>query len=373
MSETIRKYKLNLNPLFKERFANFFKFVEVNKLRRLPGHSLGFTMPDQEYFEKTSELTDLPAALRTTEFLNLASREETLQQAKAYLDRLNDTLPTEKKLLYFSFRSRFLGTPDRRDVTGRLLVHVPAENLGNNTLAERWIQFGISPKGDTRERVKNVSVIAVVKKDEKIYTPYFKDHFRIYNKNGSIDLRSRYEESNFFVEACYMCHKMGVAPFFPEQGSVPQEELARVEEANKRIRKYGTADYGDLLDLKSFGPGMGQAMKIEKEKLAEISTHAEKIAKAMNCAGCHSAKALGELRFPIHETMAGKWVKDGKMPPGQNLDDQELKKLHDLLVEEFFRTAKDRPGTLKSWMLSTYDEESAQKCRTMLLERRLAP
>jgi hypothetical protein len=171
----------------------------------------------------------------TPAFLRAVSRSETLPEAKTMLRRLNARRPPEQQLMFFSYESRHLGTPDNPDSFRRLLIVVP----GNATtmVPEKWVQFGITDPG-YRARVRNVSVVAVVPALDGTTNAYFKDYFRTFGGNGAITIKGRWELGGG-DDNCTQCHKSGILPIFPEAGSVSRDEQASVEKVNQRFLDYG--------------------------------------------------------------------------------------------------------------------------------------
>ena len=117
-------------------------------------------------------------------------RFETLPKAKAILRAINATRSANEQLLFFSYESRHLGTPDNDNSYRRLLIVVP----GNPSLKipEKWVQFGI-PDPRSRVAIRNMSVVAVVTGPENTTNTYFKDYFRTYRRNGKVEVNGRWE------------------------------------------------------------------------------------------------------------------------------------------------------------------------------------
>jgi hypothetical protein len=114
----------------------------------LPDHELGFTVPDQQYFAETRQYVEVPEFLRSQTFLRWVSRSETLDRAKKLLRDLNTTRAPSDQLLFFSYRSQHLGTPDNDDSRLRLLIVVPG-NVQHG-VPEKWVQFGVTDSQRTR-------------------------------------------------------------------------------------------------------------------------------------------------------------------------------------------------------------------------------
>src|SRR6185369_12140805 len=102
----------------------------------------------------------------------------------------------------------------------RLLIVVPG-NVDKG-VPEKWVQFGVSdPRA--RTRIRNVSVVSVVPGSDAEFNTYFKDYYRTYHPNGSISIKGRWELGHG-DDSCVRCHKSGVLPIFPEEGSVTPAE-----------------------------------------------------------------------------------------------------------------------------------------------------
>src|SRR6185369_11252026 len=187
-------------------------------------HELGFEISDKQYFAETSQYTSIPDFLMTPAFLGLVSRFENLPAAKSFLNDLNRTRAPKEQLLFFSYQSRHLGTPDNPDSYRRLLIVVPGDIA--RSLPEKWVQFGVPDPGRPRS-VRNVSVVAVMLNSDEGANVYFKDYFRTYRRGGSISVKGRWELGEG-DDPCVTCHKSGVLPIFPEAGSVSREEMPLV-------------------------------------------------------------------------------------------------------------------------------------------------
>ena len=147
-------------------------------LGRQSDHELGFTVPDKVYFAETRQYVEIPDFLLSPAFLRAVSRNETLKRAKAMLRELNVTRAADDKLLFFSYQSRHLGTPDNPDSFWRLLIVVPGNPAQN--IPEKWVQFGV-PDPRARAPVRNVSVVAVVPAADGTSNVYFQDYFRSFS------------------------------------------------------------------------------------------------------------------------------------------------------------------------------------------------
>ena len=177
--------------------------MKLLALARRDDHQLGFEVPDEQYFAETSQYTTIPEFFLTPRFLKVVSRAETLPQAKALLREMNATRAPGQQLIFFSYTSRHLGTPDNRNSFRRLLIIVPGDSA--QRLPEKWVQFGIADPGKPRS-VRNVSVVAVLANNDQTANVYFKDFYRTYRRSGVITIKGRWELGEG-DDNCVTCHK----------------------------------------------------------------------------------------------------------------------------------------------------------------------
>ncbi|MBV9211632.1 MAG: hypothetical protein JOZ52_13420 [Acidobacteria bacterium] len=329
ITNTLSQCKLKDDADFVSRHKEFVEYVEAAALDGQPDHELGFKVTDKQYFEETRALVQIPDFLLTQNFLRNVSRDETLEQAKAYLRELNSKRDADEQLIFFSYISRHLGTPDNDDSFERLLIVVPGDDARG--VPEKWVQFGVTDRG-VRVPTRNVSVVSAVAGEDGTYNAYFKDFYRTYRRDGAISLAGRWE-LGYGDDNCVQCHKSGVLPIFPEAGSVSRDELASVAEVNKLFLTYGSPRFENYLDESKFGPGLGSS------------------SNAMSCAACHQAQGLGSLSWPMDRVLISSYVKGGQMPLGSDLKEGERADLYEGLIREYFATESAHPGILKSWLL----------------------
>ena len=348
IARTMHRCELSSDPGFLKRYHTFAEYIATLSLDRLPDHELGFTISDEEYFDETRQFVEIPSFLLDPSFLKFVSRYETLRQAKEFLERQNEMRDAANKLIFFSYQSRHLGTPDNDNSYRRLLIVVPGDPATG--VPDKWVQFGITDPG-MRIRTRNVSVVAAVKRDDGTYNAYFKDFFRTYQRDGSITIKGRWELKEG-DDNCASCHKSGVLPIFPVEDSVPTAELGLVDQVNTRFRSYGSPRFG-YLDPRKLGPGLS-AQSSEDRARRFGATFSDKVAaRSMVCSSCHNADRLGSLNWPMDKTVIRSYVTGGQMPFGQQLTELDRRELYDKLIEEYFSTAKDNPGVLKSWLLGS--------------------
>ncbi|MDX6383093.1 MAG: hypothetical protein QOK48_666 [Blastocatellia bacterium] len=339
---TMQQCRLADDKNFVARYPEFAGFIATVSLDRLPDHELGFSVPDSVYFSETRTYVAIPDFLLTPQFLRVVSRRETLKQAKAMLRELNANRAKDDQLIFFSYESRHLGTPDNPDSFWRLLIVVPGNAAQG--LAEKWVQFGV-PDPRARVPVRNVSVVSVAPGADGTTNAYFKDYFRTFRRNGSITVKGRWD-LGFGDDNCAMCHKSGILPIFPVNGTVSADEQDALRAVNERFLKYGRPRFGKYLDASKLGPGLGAT-------LATGPTHFEgrKGSDGVKCGACHQPEGLGALNWPMDRVLISSFVKGGQMPFGFELTPLERNRLYTRLIDEYFTIDEKNPGTLKSWLL----------------------
>jgi hypothetical protein len=346
---TIRQCNLSQDDNFISRYRTFVEYIEAASLDRQPDHELGFLVPDQQYFAETRQFVEIPEFLLDPAFLRYVSRYETLGRAKAFLRQLNSTRSASEQLIFFSYKSRHLGTPDNDSSYGRLLIVVPG-NAEKGT-PDKWVQFGVPDPG-ARVHVRNVSVVSAVAGANGTYNPYFKDFYRTYRRNGSITLTGRWELGEG-DDNCAMCHKSGILPIFPVSGSVNAAEQQALLMVNERFRTYGSPRFGSYLDPRKLGPGLSAASPEDRPRRFGPGFQQTAAANAMVCFSCHNSERLGALNWPMDRILIRSFVTGGQMPFGNQLNVSVRRELYAKLIQEYFATDKDNPGILKSWLLGT--------------------
>jgi hypothetical protein len=351
ITNTMERCGLSSDEKFVERRREFVEYVGAASLDTLPDHELGFVVPDEQYFDETRDFVSIPDFLTTRAFLHAVSGYQTLARAKTYLRRLNDGRPPDAKLIFFSYKSRHLGTPDSPESFGRLLIVVPGD--ASRGAPEKWVQFGVPDAGRRAASVRNVSVVSVTPGEGGTSNVYFKDFYRTYRRDGSVNIKGRWE-LGYGDDNCAQCHKSGVLPIFPVAGSVRADEQQAVDEVNSRFMTYSPARFDKYLDVTKFGPGLGASGHAATQAAGAPNSPAApgpSVARAMNCSVCHRREGLGSLSWPMDSVIVSSFVKGGKMPLGSSLTAPERAQLYRSLIREYFSTDDARPGTLKSWLL----------------------
>lgn len=344
---TMRQCNLAADQDFITRYRTFVEYVEAASLDRQPDHELGFLVPDKQYFAETRQFVEIPEFLLDQTFLRNVSRFETLGRAKSYLRLLNSTRGAADQLIFFSYKSRHLGTPDNDASYGRLLIVVPG-NAERGT-PDKWVQFGVPDPG-ARARVRNVSVVTAVPGADGTFNAYFKDNYRTYGRDGRITLTGRWELGEG-DDNCAMCHKSGILPIFPVRGTVSASEQQALLTVNDRFRTYGSPRFGGYLDPRKLGPGLSSTTSEDRRRRFGARFDGTSAAGAMVCSSCHNPERLGALNWPMDKTLIRSYVTGGQMPFGRHLKITDRRELYASLIQEYFATDRDNPGILKSWLL----------------------
>ena len=345
---TIKRCNLSEDREFISRYRIFMEYVETASLDRQPDRELGFVVPDQQYFEETRQYVQIPEFLLDQQFLRWVSRYETLGRAKSFLLQLNAKREATEQLIFFSYQSRHLGTPDNDDSYGRLLIVVPGN--AEKGLPDKWVQFGVPDPG-ARTRVRNVSIVSAVAAPGGIFNAYFKDFYRTYRRDGSIAIAGRWELGEG-DDNCAQCHKSGILPIFPVRGSVNPREQEALLTVNQRFLTYGSPRFGGYLDQRKLGPGLSSASLEDRKERFGSRFDASAASRAMVCSSCHNPERLGALNWPMDKILIRSYVTGGQMPMGHQLKVADRRDLYTKLIREYFAIDRDNPGVLKSWLLS---------------------
>lgn len=341
ITRTMQQCRLAEEKEFVARYPEFVGFVTTVSIDRQPDHELGFTVPDSVYFSETRGYVTIPDFLLTPNFLRVVSRFATLRQAKVMLQEMNAKRAADDQLIFFSYKSRHLGTPDNPDSFWRLLIVVPGNAAQG--VPDKWVQFGV-PDPKARAPVRNVSVVSVVPAPDGTNNAYFKDYFRSYRRNGSITIKGRWELGEG-DDNCALCHKSGILPIFPVSGTVSREEQPLVSTVNERFLKYGRPRFDKYLDASKFGPGLGAT----SEQLAPVAV--KQGIDGVKCGACHQPNGLGALNWPMDRVLISSYVKGGQMPFGIELTPLERNRLYTRLIQDYFAIDEAKPGILKAWLL----------------------
>jgi hypothetical protein len=347
ITRTLRECNLATNDQFTNRYRPFLEYIQTVSLERQPDHELGLNVTDEQYFKETRQFVEIPAFLLDQTFLKYVSRYETLGRAKSLLRQFNSSRNASEQLIFFSYKSRHLGTPDNNNSYRRLLIIVPGN--AEKGLPDKWVQFGVTDPG-ARTRVRNVSVVSAMPAANGTFNAYFKDFYRTYRRDGSIAVNGRWELKEG-DDNCVQCHKSGILPIFPVAGSVSLAEQPTMVVVNERFRSYGSARFGGYLDGTKLGPGLSAANAKNRSRRFGVDSHQATVARAMVCSACHNSERLGALSWPMDKKLIRSYVTGGQMPFGQRLTISERRELYAKLIDEYFAIDKNNPGILKSWLL----------------------
>src|SRR2546426_2927647 len=234
ITNTIQRCKLTQGDGFLSRYPEFVEYIAALSLERQPDHELGFLVPDKQYFAETYQYVQIPEFLLDQSFLRVVSRYETLDRAKSFLRLLNLKREPSDQLIFFSYTSRHLGTPDNHDSYRRLLIVVPGN--AEKGVPEKWVQFGITDRR-ARIHIRNLSVVSATPGPDGSSNFYFKDYYRTYGRDGSITVKGRWD-LGYGEDNCVRCHKSGILPIFPSPGSVRPSEQPALVAVNQRFLTY---------------------------------------------------------------------------------------------------------------------------------------
>ena len=352
ITKMIKRCQLSENRDFISRYRVFVEFVETASLDRQPDHELGFMVPDKQYFAETSQYVQIPEFLLDQQFLRWVSSYETLPRAKQFLQQLNANRDPADQLIFFSYQSQHLGTPDNHRSYGRLLVVVPG-NAGKGQ-PDKWVQFGVPDPG-ARAQVRNMSVVSAVADTGGTFNAYFKDFYRTYRRDGSITITGRWELGEG-DDNCAQCHKSGVLPIFPVRGSVDRREQDALLAVNQRFLTYGSPRFGSYLDQTKLGPGLSSSSLEDRKQRFGPDFDVTPTSGAMVCSSCHNPERLGALNWPMNKILIRSYVTGGQMPMGHQLKESERLDLYAKLIQEYFAIDSGNPGILKSWLLSSRND-----------------
>ena len=354
IAETLRQCKVSEDEGFVKRYRQFVEYIKLASVAQLPDHELGFMVPDKQYFEETRQYVQIPEFLLTQTFLRSVSRDETLNRAKLLLQELNSKRDPAEQLIFFSYRSQHLGTPDNDDSYERLLIVVPGN--AERGVPEKWVQFGITDRG-ARIHIRNLSVVSAMPGPDGSSNFYFKDYYRTYARDGSININGRWD-LGYGDDNCVSCHKSGILPIFPSPGSVRANEQPALAAVNQRFLTYGIPRFQNYLDAGKFGPGLTSASPESRKRRFGPGFGASVVGRAMTCSACHHQERLGSLNWPMDSTIIKSFVKGGQMPMGHKLKISERNELYRKLIQEYFAIDDANPGILKAWLLASGQSES---------------
>ena len=360
----------NSHPDLLASLANLRKFTAARAVEGLDHFAMGFNVPDAQYFLETSTFTAVPKDLQTTEILSALSDPKRIDEALKMLENLNKAYAsgqlTGQQMTYFRYTSQHLTTPDASRVFERVLVVIPGLPDSSGNKIDRWVQFGVPEAG--KGHTQNVSVVAIVTHPDKTTDIYFKDHFRMFDRNA-IYLKARFDV-NGTGDSCVACHKSGVLPISPKPGSLAAIDQAKLDSVNRLFRAYGPPSFGGYLNPADEGPGLGATDDVTAALrtpafLASCTTGLKfdneadshsKIASNMSCAECHNSKKFGNLNYPLNTTEIDSYVRAGLMPPRSKLNVNEKEGLLRCLKAEYLGPRSSQSALLLNWLKGTWNE-----------------
>jgi hypothetical protein len=348
------------------------RFTKARWWNYQPGHSMGSSIPDSDYFNKVPypDFLQIPKELTDKKFLALVEDEaETadLEKALAYVEERNaKAIDPNDKWLTFIYRSQHLATPDGTGALGRFFVYIPGKDF------DRFLQFGL--RSSPYEDLPNgFSVVSVQKNDPKTGKPLaapvarLKDFWRI--RNGSqITVSTRFDVKGA-LENCYQCHKTALLPITPDPKVFDDKRFGKtVKLVNELMGGYTDIKLHGM-EADDAGPGLGPVdyagrtgafMASCAQGRVPDAKRLEAIRDAMNCQNCHDGSTRGLLNFPSahvlqphsRKTLVRQYIVDHKkMPPGHSdFTPVERQVLNDCLKEELYGQSEAQPGLLKTWL-----------------------
>lgn len=334
----------------------------------LPGQSMGLAITDEQYTQSSpiAGSQNLPAILNDQQFfaaLDAGSFNDGFIAASRWLDATNNSLPVERRLLYFPYLSQHLPTIDDSQSYGRFLVYVPNDNV------DVFVQFGVRDN-PLKPLPNGVSLIAIVKRDAQgqvLAEPqaFFNDLWRLRQPSGTV-LSTRLKETGA-MESCYGCHSSALVPIVPDPRffdvAKSGSALSLVE---KVMAKYANASMPHF-DTQSFGPPLGpvdspqRTMAFIKSCSGKQDLNEDSVARiqsAMNCSSCHDDVKRRALRLPMagfkqlsKDSLIKQFVEVFKtMPPGATLDASERSALVLCLSVEYLDSSADRSSLMRKWL-----------------------
>lgn len=319
---------------------------------------------------------EVPDDLKDETFLRLVSDRNTMKEAKAYLDQLNQKKPDGQKYTYIQYTSQFVISPDESASPERLMVYVPGDKKSGY---DRFVLFSVSNPYKPNIRPSMVSVVSVRKTDDQGQelspkTVRFKTHWREYAPGNQISLHPLDHPLKSELN-CYSCHKGGVNFVFPLEGSLAAGETDSWRKITDVVKGYGPQTFGDSIRPEEWGPSMGVDEKSPSAgSFAQCVNHSaslhssgsvdpSKIISSANCTFCHDGpKSPGALNFPLGGLGSSgdqihAYICDLKrMPPrkGYDLNSGDREILSQCLIEDYYgglgNSAGPANGKLSRWL-----------------------
>lgn len=309
----------------------FYTAIGKKSIDEDNAQTLGFNIPDAQYYQQTAEKVALPPMFESAKFLSLIDRVGD-GDVRALVESENKAR-TKKNLppIGFAHFKTEVGTFDGQK-TSRRLFNIQD---GNRDL---WVNFADAPS-------RQVSVVSVVKEADGKKRAYFRDYLR---KNGKIEKPMR----ALAGDGCISCHPTGGPNRIWERQGFTAADRQAIRSFNKKMQGYGALSQGPFDFDRSIFPPLGdsplspdiQATCLSNIRLSEDPIRANvqkaKIRSAMNCAQCHDGHQQPVLRAPLAPGFFMTYIESGHMPPDTNLSDpEERKALAGCLQQQYFSTS----------------------------------
>lgn len=351
--------------------ANLRRFAAALSQQARRRFRFGFSISDRAYVQRSRVATALPPLLGSQRFLQLMKHPDGYAQALRLIQNANTRRARHERWSAVFYQSRFLRSADERTY-GRLLVVVPGAPI-------RWIQYGITTPGmNPATPMNSISVVAIDQGEA-----FWMDYWRIY-RDDRIEVAPRVTAGHGNVN-CYNCHKTPVVPIQPnveytlnQRGGLVVTRTGAgplVRRLNEKIRGYGPASFGGLLDPQSYGPPLGDPDRPRSAAFwhrctRRFSLNAAalvRVKRALACANCHDGSDLSAINFPQaldtdqdHDVLrhpdSGRsmalvptYVREGWMPPKSALRPVEREALINCLMLDYYDSTT-RTGALVDWL-----------------------
>lgn len=355
--------------------------------------SLGFNVPDQEYYKLADKFVGIPEELKDQKFIQEVShplKEGAISRALAHIETLNEKRREDKKeeivAFYFpTLLGNFEGS-QKRDAW-RLFVKWPGNPV-------KYIQFATHEYNGGSGQT---SVVAVHTDEKGVPNAYIKDHWRDIPSEGPVTF-PHITEGIFKGNACINCHQSGPRQLNPAYTSgLDEGTKKKIASINQEIGGLSGVKWGGFYDaeLSARGPGLGELVPghersnaffeaCTKKRFADAKQYGnseeetervwknrvevyQKLRGAMNCTQCHDGSNRGPLRLPFDTSHTLMKIYKGEMPPDNNLTSFERSLLAACLEAEFFGYSmeedgkeKENLGTLKGYLLGIRCEKPTE-------------
>ncbi|MBS1722043.1 MAG: hypothetical protein JSS66_03430 [Armatimonadetes bacterium] len=354
-ADLLKQYGNRVDP------SHLGRFLKAQALMATPGHNLGLSISDAEYWRRSEPFLRFPALLGSQKFLKALWRVGGWKDAVRLIELSNAERTETQKWKVLAFRSQFIRSVDRTTFD-RLLVFVPNQEQPDGTFMDQWIQFAL----DTSVRLDPSATRSVSMVSVSPGRAYMMDFGRFATADGSIVIRPTALAEESPSKNCFDCHKSAVLPVHPE-AVYASSEPGIDQQLNAKIRDYGLW-HPDGMDTEAYGPCLGPSDKSRsirqvKEWAGEFELEeaaARRVADSMRCSQCHQdfAPLNGLVVVPSDRdaqsfrdgrALAQAYVENGWMPPGNKLSNTERRALWRCLQREYF-DARTMKGDFVDWL-----------------------